>query len=66
MIIIILSLIIFITILVGIIFLQKLLSKKNLILGLLLPIVSLCYSIIIDKELISAIISYFSGPKTIE
>ena len=57
---------IFLTIFVGIIFLQKYLTKKRILLGLILPLLSLCYSIIVDIEIISMIYSSYLGPRTIE
>ena len=43
---------IFLAIFVGILFLQKHLTKKTILLGLILPLLSLCYSIIVDIQII--------------
>ena len=55
---------IFLAIFAGIIFLQKYFTKKHIWLGLILPLLSLCYSIIIDTRIISMI--YYSYLRTIE
>lgn len=57
---------IFLAIFVGILFLQKHLTKKRILLGLILPLLSLCSSIIVDIEIISMIYSSYLGPRTIE
>jgi TctA family transporter len=57
---------IFLALFVGIIFLQSFLTKKHILLRLIFPLISLCYSIIIDIEIISAIYNFYLGPRTIE
>ena len=58
--------IIFLAIFIGIIFLEKLLTNKYILLGLILPLLSLCKSIIIDIKIISTICNSCLGPRTIE
>lgn len=57
---------IFLAIFAGIIFLQRYFTKKHIWLGLILPLLSLCYSIIIDTRIISMIYYSYLGPRTIE
>lgn len=57
---------IFLAIFAGIIFLQKYFTKKHIWLGLILPLLSLCYSLIIDTRIISMIYYSYLGPRTIE
>ncbi|ADY55175.1 hypothetical protein Sgly_0824 [Syntrophobotulus glycolicus DSM 8271] len=61
-----LSSLILLAIFVGIVFLQKLLTKKHILLGLIFPLISLFNSMIIDIEIISMINNFYSGPRTME
>lgn len=54
----------FLLMLAGAVFLQKWLTKKHVLLGLVLPLISLCYSGFMDFGIISMIVG--SRPRTIE
>lgn len=50
----------------GIVFLQKLLAKKHIMLGLIFPLIFLCSSIIIDIDIISLVYNSYLGSGMIE
>ncbi len=58
----IISLVVFI----GIVFLQKLLTKKHILLGLILPLLILFNTIIIDVQIISTMYRSTLGPRVFE
>lgn len=58
----IISLVVFI----GVIFLQKLLTKKHVLLGLILPLLILFNTIMIDVQIISAMYLSNFGPRVVE
>ena len=58
----IISLVVFI----GVIFLQKLLTKKHILLGLILPLLILFNTIMIDVQIISAMYLSDFGPRVVE
>jgi len=51
---------------IGVIFLQKLLTKKRVLLGLILPLIILFNTIIIDVQIISAMYLSNFGPRVVE
>ena len=51
---------------IGVIFLQKLLTKKHVLLGLILPLIILFNTIIIDVQIISAMYLSNFGPRVVE
>lgn len=63
---IILDAVVCVAVLIGVVFLQKFLAKKQILLGLLLPLLTVLNAVVADVEVIPSIYKSYLNPQTIE